>query len=253
MKAGDVKKIIGIICSRKGEMADLAKVLIRELMGSNPSMLSYDVRKALRKGVNGKRPLVEDIKHDIEKVLCEQGVTRGDEKMLYAAINDGDLKFVKKLVEVDGVAVNPENVDESPLLFACANPPSPSNKEIVNYLISKGAKVNFAEKKHNLTPLIVAVMRQNRGAVRVLLEAGADTTITSNFELVLIRGVTGSPKTALDWARLSNHKTIVELLEGHEAKGKGGCGGSSIAERPTTKEEYRSLAAATLSRSLTRA
>lgn len=52
--------------------------------------------------------------------------------------------------------------------------------EIIRLLIKHGADVNAWDDAHTVTPLLAAVYWENRDAIRLLLEAGADPNVESD-------------------------------------------------------------------------
>lgn len=85
-------------------------------------------------------------------------------------IFDGDLAEVIKQVE-NGANVNTIITIYTPLTIACQY----GHHHIAEYLISKGADVNFTNG--GTGPLIEAVVNNNIECIKVLLEAGADPNI----------------------------------------------------------------------------
>jgi ankyrin repeat protein len=75
------------------------------------------------------------------------------------------------------------------------------NETLVRLLIDNGAHIN-AQNNLGTTPLIFATMYNKRTSVILLLEKGADKTITDN-----------EGKTALDYASEKGFDEIVGLLE----------------------------------------
>lgn len=51
--------------------------------------------------------------------------------------------------------------------------------EVVTLLLNHGADVNGWDAQHEATPLLMAIFRSNREAVRILLEAGANPNVRS--------------------------------------------------------------------------
>lgn len=116
------------------------------------------------------------------------------------AIANSDLAAVKALVEGGNPADTPIVYGESretPLLKAS----DAGKTDIVKYLISKGANVNFRTAQFGQTPLIEAVGRGFDDIVDVLLKAGADPGIKDH---------TGYPAFAL--AVMEGQYDIAEVL-----------------------------------------
>ena len=119
------------------------------------------------------------------------------ETALHRAAARGHLSAVNLLVD-HGANVNA--VDEqgaTPLLAATYS----SHKEVVVFLLQRGATVDAQEKRHGFTPLIQAVARNNKDLVNVLLNHNA------NLSLKTVDG-----RTALDWAKAEGSSQIVAML-----------------------------------------
>lgn len=87
------------------------------------------------------------------------------EKIVTALINNG--------VDINAAAY----YDESPVIKIANNAATLStNIEQMEYLVKLGADINI-KNKQGYTPLMLAVMKSNIDMVRVLLDAGADTTL----------------------------------------------------------------------------
>ncbi|XP_059179268.1 myotrophin-like [Physella acuta] len=84
-------------------------------------------------------------------------------------VKNGELNDIKTLVEKEGVNVNKEIQGRLPLHYAADY----GQTEVIEYLISKGAKVN-APDKYGITPLLSAIFEGHTASVRLLLEKGAD-------------------------------------------------------------------------------
>ncbi len=88
---------------------------------------------------------------------------------LVAACEEGDLKFVKRLIETSGIDVNGIGSEGfSPLMMAA----SEDEIEVLDFLIKKGADVNL--KNNGWTALIEAADEGSLESMRRLLKAGAD-------------------------------------------------------------------------------
>ena len=84
--------------------------------------------------------------------------------------------FLKKLIAHGAAVNNPKNW--SPLHYAATS----GNKEMVKYLISKGADVN-ARTLRGITPLYMAAREADADTVKLLLHAGARKDYCTNDEL----------------------------------------------------------------------
>ncbi len=145
------------------------------------------------------------------------------------AINKNDIKTVKELVE-KGIDLETYNKYGVTLLMTAVGI---QNKEIVLYLLSKGAKVNGRSKDNNSTPLLEAAQNGNYEIAKILIDNGADihkfvTTVnpihdaarngnTKVVQLLLNKGVDVNIKdkkgfTPLIWAAGSGKIETTKLL-----------------------------------------
>ncbi|RUS87623.1 hypothetical protein EGW08_004608 [Elysia chlorotica] len=84
-------------------------------------------------------------------------------------IKNGELGDVKMFVEKEGIDVNIEVQGRLPLHYAADY----GQTDVMEYLLSKGAKVN-AEDKYGITPLLSAIFEGHTSSVKLLMEKGAD-------------------------------------------------------------------------------
>eukprot|EP01137_Pigoraptor_chileana_P018078 Opistho-2@77028 len=87
------------------------------------------------------------------------------------AVQNGDLATVKKCIEEEGIDVNGDLNGRFPIHYASDY----GQAEVIDYLVSKGAKVNVTDK-HGITPLLAAIWEGHTSAVKTLLSKGADKT-----------------------------------------------------------------------------
>lgn len=98
---------------------------------------------------------------------------------IHEAVQKGDIKTVKKLLEDNPQLVNKENDSRTPLHIAAMQ----GKKEIAELIIKKGADVNIKDK-NGITPLMYAsVPGNNQDIVDLLLSNGAEITI---FEAITL-------------------------------------------------------------------
>jgi beta-lactamase regulating signal transducer with metallopeptidase domain len=141
----------------------------------------------------------------IGKLLIDAGAdvefhAVGDETPLMAASAHGHLDVVKHLVTNDADVNKKLRGDGSALLIASRE----GHLETVKYLISQGAEVN-AQVDGDGTPLICAVRNDHYEISRILLENGADPYLLSPGD-----------EYAMFHARISNNKSIIDLLKKYE-------------------------------------
>lgn len=168
---------------------------------------------------------------DVAKVLLASGADPniGDDHGKAAIVHAEDIRTVKLLLN-NGAKVNKrDSVDATPLMQAARKNNIPKVKllmargadvnahsqsfgnalhwaaeaghtEMVKLLIAHGADVN-ATNTTKTTPLMKATEKGQWGLVRVLVQANAE-----------VRAEDFCGKTAVDVARLNNHKSIAEFL-----------------------------------------
>jgi palmitoyltransferase len=90
-----------------------------------------------------------------------------------------------------------DNKGSTPLHWAAYS----GSYQAINFLITWGSKLNMRDRDTGFTALHLAAMQGNKRIVRRLLIKGIDRTI-KDF----------SGKTALDYAKESNFRTIVTMI-----------------------------------------
>ena len=96
------------------------------------------------------------------------------------AISSGSLKSVKWMIE-KGVSLQPVANDGYPPVISCIELEGKEKYGILRLLIDAGANIN--ERGINgWTPLHMAAVRDDEMSMRILLEAGADRTITTEID-----------------------------------------------------------------------
>ncbi|MBI5051498.1 ankyrin repeat domain-containing protein [Candidatus Micrarchaeota archaeon] len=109
--------------------------------------------------------------------------------LLLKAVENGELKRVKKLIE-KGADANECGKDSfTPLMKACFyGEPGKGHYEIAKYLKEKGADINFRNKA-GWTALFCAVTRGNLKIVQLLVKNGANVneTIDAKGKTMLMR------------------------------------------------------------------
>lgn len=163
--------------------------------------LEYWIPSTLKKGD------IELIKAYLETVLKKQSFIYRKVKfkqLFFEAVRYGQLEIVKYLFS-KGAQVNYKErfYEWRPLHIASQN----GYVEIANFLISKGAKINEQAGRsehysYNETPLHMAVQAKKIDMVKFLLLNGADKNIKNSFG-----------KTPLELAKGKSSKEIIELLQ----------------------------------------
>lgn len=119
---------------------------------------------------------------------------------VHKAITYRNLGMLKKAVEKGAdIHVKSRVSGETPIIAATGT----DDPEIIQYLISKGARINDIDEKLETTPLMWAAFMGNMRAAKVLIENGADVNIQNS-----------KGKTALHYATelYQNKPALVEML-----------------------------------------
>lgn len=117
------------------------------------------------------------------------------------AVSSGSLKSVKWMIE-KGVNLQPSVSDGYPPVISCIEVEGTEKHQILSLLIDAGADIN--ERGINgWTPLHIAAVRDDEASMRILLEAGADRTITTKID---------DDATAEDEARNLGHQKSADFI-----------------------------------------
>jgi hypothetical protein len=100
----------------------------------------------------------------------------GKTPLMYAAAS-GDSTVVSELLDRGVAAVDRDMWNRTPLFYAAGE--RIGDDGIIRMLTEKGADIN-GQSKAGRTPLMYAVVNENRGAVLALLAAGADRSVQDN-------------------------------------------------------------------------
>lgn len=116
---------------------------------------------------------------------------------IFTAIQQGDLTKVKKLVEENPELLNSIQAGRKPFVYAVIN----RQKDIAEYLISKGADVNEKNLISNYTPVIWAMRNNDLEMIKMLLNNGAELLLTTDLG-----------ESYLHFAVFLNRKNLVEFF-----------------------------------------
>ncbi len=122
----------------------------------------------------GEPLLMLAIRKNANSVIDLPNTLKETPLMIAIFLKDNDV--AKKLIARGAAVNNPKNW--SPLHYAATS----GNKEMVKYLISKGADVN-ARTLRGITPLYMAAREADADTVKLLLHAGARKDYCTNDEL----------------------------------------------------------------------
>jgi ankyrin repeat protein len=198
-------------------------------------LLEKDPRLIEAKDESGLSPLLAALYRG-QTEIAEGILGRRPTLTIFEATAAGDLRRTRELVEADRPAANATSPDGfSPLGLAAFF----KRRDVVRYLLERGADPAPASRQGGFTPLHSAVATDagtcDIEIVRALLESGADPNVRSQSggtplhtaaftgdlevaRLLLARGAepgvkNRDGKTALDIARERGHTAVARLLE----------------------------------------
>lgn len=93
------------------------------------------------------------------------------------AVGNGSVASVRWMIE-KGVDLSPEKAGGFPPLMECLDDLAPNGHQILEILIEAGADLN-QRGINGWTPLHLAAIRDDETAMRILLEAGSDRSVTT--------------------------------------------------------------------------
>lgn len=85
------------------------------------------------------------------------------------SLKNGDIEQVKEVIEKNKIDVNAPIDGRAPIHYAADY----GQKEVIQYLIQKGANVNAIDK-HGISVLLAAIWEGHTECVKLILESGAD-------------------------------------------------------------------------------
>lgn len=107
-----------------------------------------------------------------------------DDYMPYtAALGEGNLKFVKSMIESEKAKVNEKFFGWSALQIAA----NKGQLEVVKYLLDKGAEINYQHPVSMNTAFHLAALSNHKNVLKYLVERGADVNIKLKADVSLIR------------------------------------------------------------------
>lgn len=107
-----------------------------------------------------------------------------DESLEYTdAVTEGKLKIVQKFINADPKLANEKTFGWSPLQMAVNR----NQTEVVKYLLSKGADINYIHPVAHHTAFHLAALNGLDDMVKLLAKSGADVNIKLKADVSLIR------------------------------------------------------------------
>lgn len=122
------------------------------------------------------------------------------------ALTEGKLKVVQKYVTAEPAAANDKIFGWSPIQMAANKGDVP----MVQYLLSKGAEINYVHPIAHHTAFMLAAFNGNSEMAKVLAGAGADVNVKLKGDVSLIR-----------YFRDEGNKQMVDFLTGLGVKDDG--------------------------------
>ena len=110
-------------------------------------------------------------------------LTDDDSLEFVNAITEGDIKVVKKFVEVDPANANYKSFAWSPIQMAANR----GQIEVAKYLISKGADLNYVHPLSRNTAFHLAVFNGYKELATLLAKSGADVNKKLKANVSLLR------------------------------------------------------------------
>ncbi|MBE7526737.1 MAG: ankyrin repeat domain-containing protein [Burkholderiales bacterium] len=196
------------VCLHSPAYAGADEDLIRAVENNN----TYRVRNLLTEGAN---PDVRDLQSETALMLAARNKNPELGGLLLEAGANPDLRnkygetatmlasYYGQLDLIKRLYAKGDKIDHdgwNPLIYAA----SKGYKEIVEFLLSYGARIN-ATTDNGTTALMMAARGNHYDTVELLLQRGADVSVRNEAD-----------GTALAWARKQGHADIVQLLSRNE-------------------------------------
>lgn len=172
--------------------------------GFDPNTLNPQGVHGLLLAVQEPSPKVADVLIRWPKTNVEFRTAKDESPLMLACLR-GHLELARKLIE-RGADVN--KTGWAPLHYAATN----GHVDIMDLLLDHHAYID-AESPNGTTPLMMAAMYGSSAAVRLLLDAGADSTLRNQLGM-----------TAIDFANKANRREtagmIAAVRRGNQPPGK---------------------------------
>lgn len=110
-------------------------------------------------------------------------MTDDDEAIWRDALTEGNLQTVQKFVKADAKVVNEKIFGWSPLQMAT----NAHQVKVVEYLVSKGADLNYMQPFANHTAFHLAAFNQDTELLKFLAKSGADVNVKLKNDMSLIQ------------------------------------------------------------------
>ncbi len=204
---------LGVSIASAGSYEDFFSAIVQDNASAVQSLLTrgFDANTLDPKGVHGlfiairePAPKVADVLIRWPKTNVEFRTGKDESPLMMAALK-GQLELVKRLVD-RGADVN--KTGWTPLHYAATG----GHLEIMSLLLDRYAYID-AESPNGTTPLMMAAQYGSAAAVKLLLEAGADSTLRNQLGL-----------NAIDFANKANRQESAELIaaarRGQQPRGK---------------------------------
>ena len=104
-----------------------------------------------------------------------------EEMEFVGAVNDGDIKIVKRYVETMNVNLEDSYFAWTPFLMSAAK----NQMEVMEYLIANGANINYTHPVTRFNALHHAAFNGNKEMVKYLIDAGVEQkNLKGNVSLI---------------------------------------------------------------------
>ena len=120
-------------------------------------------------------------------VFSLNGIARNDDQELEftGAVNEGDLKTVKRYVETTDVKLEDSYIAWTPFLMAAAK----NQLKVMEYLVEKGAKITYIHPITSFNALHHAAFNGSKPMVDYLVKMGIDKTQKLKGDVSIIRAL----------------------------------------------------------------